>query len=152
MENLFNDLQKHLAEKFGERISLIDEDYGQLEALQNGEDQYPVTFPCILISTPQTEWRDIKPRLQQGTLSITVRLAFDCYDDTHYGSTQENKASERMAMAKEMNGYIHGWIFEGCHSAMRRTSTLQAAYPHGVKVYSHAYTAKTEESMPGSVE
>ena len=31
METLFNDLQNHLATHFGERISLIDEDYGQLD-------------------------------------------------------------------------------------------------------------------------
>lgn len=152
METLFNDLQQHLATKFGGRISLIDEDYGQLEALQNGEDQYPVTFPCILISAPQTEWRNLKPNIQQGTLSLTVRLAFDCYDDTHYGSTQENQAAERMAIAREMNRYIHGWQFEGCHGCMIRTASQQNNYPHGIKVYSHAYTAKVEEAINSSIE
>ena len=29
-------------------LSLIDEDYGQLE-MGAEEDQYPVTFPCVLI-------------------------------------------------------------------------------------------------------
>ena len=145
MEALFNDLQKHLAENFGERISLIDEDYGQLEALQSGEDQYPVTFPCILIGMPQVDWRNLKPDLQQGTLSLTVRLAFDCYDDTHYGSTQEHQAIQRMAMAKELNSCIHGWTFEGCRAVMARTTTAQATYPGGIKVYSHTYTTKVEE-------
>ena len=146
MEALFNDLQKHLAEHFGQRISLIDEDYGQLEALQGGEDQYPVTFPCILIGMPQVDWRNLKSDLQQGTLTLTVRLAFDCYDDTHYGSTQEHQAAQRMAMAKEMNGCIHGWTFEGCHAVMTRTTTAQTTYPGGIKVYSHTYTTKVEES------
>ena len=147
METLFNDLQNHLAEKFGERISLIDEDYGQLEALQNGEDQYPVTFPCILISTPQTEWQNLKPGLQKGTVNITVRLAFDCYDDTHYGSMQENKAAERMATFKELNRYIHGWSFKGCKKAMNRTASNQQNYPAGIKVYSHTYTTCVEEDF-----
>lgn len=146
METLFNDLQNHLAEKFGERISLIDEDYGQLEALANGEDQYPVTFPCILIGLPQVDWRNIKPGMQQGTVSLTVRLAFDCYDDTHYGSTQEHRATERMAMAKELNTCIHGWSFEGSSSPMQRTTTVQTTYPGGIKVYSHTYTVKVEET------
>lgn len=145
METIFNDLQKHLAENFGERITLIDEDYGQLEALQSSEDQYPVTFPCILIGLPQVDWRNLKPDLQQGTLSLTVRLAFDCYDDTHYGSTQEHHATERMDMAKELNTYIHGWRFEGSSSPMQRTTTAQATYPGGIKVYSHTYTTKVEE-------
>lgn len=145
METLFNDLQNHLATHFGERISLIDEDYGQLEALANGEDQYPVTFPCILIGLPQVDWRNIKPDRQQGTVTLDVRLAFDCYDDTHYGSTQEDRAAGRWAMAKELNRYIHGWSFGGSGSSMQRTSSRQMVYPGGIKVYVHTYTAKVEE-------
>lgn len=152
METLFNDLQKHLADNFGERITLIDEDYGQLEALQSGEDQYPVTFPCILIGLPQVDWRNLKPGIQQGTVSLTVRLAFDCYDDTHYSSTQEGHTTLRMGMSKELNTYIHGWKFEGSSSPMQRTTTMQTTYPGGIKVYSHTYTAKVEESTELSVE
>ena len=36
MEQLFNDLQKHIATRMGDSIALIDEDYGQLEALAGG--------------------------------------------------------------------------------------------------------------------
>ena len=60
MEQLFNDLQQQIANKMGNDVSLIDEDYGQLEALQNGEDQYPVTFPCVLIGIPETLWDNLK--------------------------------------------------------------------------------------------
>ena len=49
MEELFNDMQRQIATQLGDAVSLIDEDYGQLEALMNGEDQYPVTFPCVLV-------------------------------------------------------------------------------------------------------
>ena len=52
MEQLFNDIQRRIAENMGDILSLIDEDYGQLDALLNGEDQYPVTVPCVLISMP----------------------------------------------------------------------------------------------------
>lgn len=152
METLFNDLQNHLAAKFSERIALIDEDYGQLEALVNGEDQYPVTFPCILIGLPQVTWKDLKPGIQQGSVNLTVRLAFDCYDDTHYASTQESHATERMAMAKELNTCIHGWIFGECCSDMVRISSQQSTFPGGIKVYSHTYTAKVEEKTEQSSE
>lgn len=56
MEQLFNDLQQQIAKEMGSTVSLIDEDYGQLEALAGGEDQYPVTFPCVLIGIPETLW------------------------------------------------------------------------------------------------
>ena len=54
MEQLFTDVQQQIATKMGDTITLIDEDCGQLEALANGEDQYPVTFPCVLIGIPET--------------------------------------------------------------------------------------------------
>lgn len=95
MEHFFNDLQQQIAGKMGDAIALIDEDCGQLEALANGEDQYPVTFPCVLIGIPQTVWENVKNGLQHGKTTLTVRLAFDCYDDTHYGSTQERHAAGR---------------------------------------------------------
>lgn len=53
MEQLFNDLQQQIAKEMGSTVSLIDEDYGQLEALAGGEDQYPVTFPASLSAFPK---------------------------------------------------------------------------------------------------
>lgn len=35
MEELFNDMQRQIATQLGDAVSLIDEDYGQLEALMN---------------------------------------------------------------------------------------------------------------------
>lgn len=100
MEELFNDMQRQIATQLGDAVSLIDEDYGQLEALMNGEDQYPVTFPCVLVGTPEVTWRCLGGDTQQGTCTLTVRLAFDCYDDTHYSSGQEGKAAERLSLSK----------------------------------------------------
>ena len=110
MEQLFNDLQQQIAGKMGDVITLIDEDCGQLEALTNGEDQYPVTFPCVLISIPQTAWDNIKNGLQHGKTILTIRFAFDCYDDTHYGSTQEQHVTERLTLAKRLNSYLHDGV------------------------------------------
>lgn len=145
MERLFNDLIKHLAEKLGSKVNLIDEDYGQLDDLQNGNDRYPVTFPALLISMPDTTWQDIKPNRQMGRATLTVTLAMDCYDDTHYGSGQEEKAAERMRLAEEVNGYIHGWSFEGCAGPMRRSRTQCYSLMGGIKVYAHTYTTSVEE-------
>lgn len=145
MEQLFNDLQTHIAEKLGNEISLIDEDYGQLEALQNGEDQYPVTFPCVLIGMPTVQWRDLKSASQLGTLSLTVRLAFDCYDDTHYGSTQQQAAAGRMTLSNRLNACINGWKFNGCARSMRRLRTQCYSLPRGIKVYEHTYETEVED-------
>ena len=47
MEDVFIAIMEQIAQEMPE-LSLIDEDYGQLE-MGAEEDQYPVTFPCVLI-------------------------------------------------------------------------------------------------------
>lgn len=147
MEQLFNDLQQQIAGKMGSDISLIDEDCGQLEALINGEDQYPVTFPCVLISAPQAEWNSLSGTAQSGKLSITVRLAFDCYQDTHYGSGQEQYAAQRLQQAALLNSYIHGWKFDGCIRGMVRKVSRQYSMPAGIKVYEIMYETTVMEDF-----
>lgn len=147
MEQLFNDLQHQIATNMGDILSLIDEDCGQLEALAGGEDQYPVTFPCALISIPETLWDTLKAGLQHGKTTLTVRLAFDCYDDTHYGSTQEQHAAERMRLAQRLNSYLHGWRFEGCATVLVRRATRQFSLPGGIKVYETEYSTTMADEI-----
>ena len=49
MELLLYHLINHIKESMPS-LSLVDEDYGQLEAIDKEDvDTYPVTFPCVLI-------------------------------------------------------------------------------------------------------
>lgn len=82
-------------------LSLIDEDYGQLE-MGADEDHYPVTFPCVLIGNVDSEWHDLGYGAQNSESLITVRLAIDCYDDTHYSSGTYDKAKQRQEFAKKL--------------------------------------------------
>lgn len=147
MEQLFNDLQQQIAKQMGSTVSLIDEDYGQLEALAGGEDQYPVTYPCVLIGIPETLWENLKGNLQHGKTTVTIRLAFDCYDDTHYGSTQEQHAAERMALARRLNCCLHGWRFEGCATVLVRRASRQFPLPGSIKVYEMEYSTTVAEEI-----
>lgn len=153
MEHYLNDIQKHIKQHMGDVFPLIDEDCGQLESIQDGQDQYPVTFPCVLIGTPDVTWRTLKPsNLQQGTAMVTVRMAMDCYDDTHLGSTQEDKIQERMELASQLNGWLHGWVFEGCSRPLLRNRSRQYSLPGGIKVYETVYTTETEENVQKPAE
>lgn len=68
-------------------ILTVDEDYGQLEALDNeNKDMYPLRFPAVLIETPDTQWSNLSELAQQGECRIRVRLLIDCYDDTRADS------------------------------------------------------------------
>ena len=57
MEEVFIAIMEQIAQEMPE-LSLIDEDYGQLE-MGAEEDQYPVTFPCVLIGNTSSDWNDL---------------------------------------------------------------------------------------------
>lgn len=137
MEQLFNDIQKRIAENFPE-LSLIDEDYGQLEAIETAEDTYPVTFPCVLISIQQVDWRNLGGGAQQGTATVSIRLAMDCYDDTHYGSTTESKAAERLQQVTVLHRQLQGFR-SGANSPLVRRKSQFYSRPHAIKVYEMLY-------------
>ena len=92
-------------------LSLVDEDYGQLEAGLE-EETYPVTFPCVLIGNLEADWDNLAGGAQRGTVFFSVRLAIDCYDDTHYGSGTESKVSERLQMANRVYAALQGRVFK----------------------------------------
>lgn len=139
-EQFFNDLQMQVKQHLGDAVSLIDEDCGQLQALQEGKDQYPVTFPCVLISPAEVQWDNLKMNLQHGRATVIVRLAIDCYDDTHLGSGQESAAAARMALADKLNAGLHGWRFDGCNTVLIRRTSRQYSLPGGIKVYETQYS------------
>ena len=57
MDEIFINIMERIAGSVPE-LSLIDEDYGQLE-MSAEEDKYPVTFPCVLIGNIDADWRDL---------------------------------------------------------------------------------------------
>ena len=74
MEEIFTNIMERIAGGMPE-LSLIDEDYGQLE-MSAEEDRYPVTFPCVLIGNIDADWRDQGLGNQKGAALITVRLGW----------------------------------------------------------------------------
>lgn len=150
MEKLYNELMAYLqdhAEDLG--ISSIDEDWGQLEALLNGEDTYPVTFPCLLISFGETQWSDLQSAAarQRGEMRITTRLAFDCWDDTHAGSEQQCYGAVRHHVAGELHNLLQGKRPESVNgaSALSRAASRTISLPHGIKVYETDYRLRLSD-------
>lgn len=134
MEELFLKLQARTAEGMPV-LSLVDEDYGQLEALLNGEDTYPVTFPCVLMGNIKMKWENTTPFVQQGKGTITVRLAFDCYDDTHYGSGTEDKIRERLRLENKLYKLLQGYRLNKQMGRFKRAESTHFSLPGGIKVY-----------------
>lgn len=134
MEELFNFIQKCIAEGMPE-LSLVDEYYGQLETQ---EETYPVTFPCVLITAPETDWSNLGPTSQQGKCLVTTRLAIDCYNDTHYTSGTSDKIAERQRMATKVHRLLQGNKIPNNGTFIRRKSRTYTL-PGFIKVYETDY-------------
>lgn len=156
MESLFLSIQKQLADNLPE-LSLIDEDYGQLN-LESAEDTYPVTFPCALINVGETAWKSLAGKSQSGTAEVTIKLAIDCYDDTHYTADMSpelqqlflEKAVNRMQMARKLHLCLQNFKpvlpeliapFDAQIKPLQRTSSATYSMPHRIKVYQFTYSA-----------
>lgn len=152
MEQLMNDLLRQIAEKMGNLVEVVDEDYGQLDAMKNGEPAYPVTFPCVLVGVPETTWDSLSAGTQRGWLILSVRLAFDCGVQLSVaGDTVSERVAQRYQLVSRLNEAVQGWCFEGCQSAAVRTKSVQTAEQGNIKVYELQYAVTVIERNQNSV-
>lgn len=147
MEEIFIAIMERIAEKIPE-LSYIDEDYGQLEAGAE-EDHYPVTFPCVLVGNAESDWNDLGYGVQKSESLITIRLAIDCYDDTHYTSGTYNKVRERQLKAKELYKALQEFQCTEETSPLVRVKSRDYSLPGNIKVYEtvYSFTLHDESAM-----
>ena len=147
MEEIFIAIMEHIAETMPE-LSYIDEDYGQLEPTED-QDSYPVTFPCVLIGNTESDWNDIGYRVQKSESLVTVRLAIDCYDDTHYTSGTYQKVRERQLKAKELYKALQGFQCTEEATPLVRVKSRDYSLPGNIKVYEtmFSFTLHDESAM-----
>lgn len=150
MELLLYHLINRIKEEMPE-LSLVDEDYGQLEAIDKEEtDMYPVTFPCVLIDMPETEWENISGKSQKGKAKIGVRLVIDCYDDTHYGSGTMEAMMERSEMANRLHRALQCFRPVKDGELIREKSKFYT-WSHGIKVYEMLYSVSVKDIIRETV-
>lgn len=143
MEKLFNAIMSRIAEALPE-LSHIDEDYGQL---QPSEDGYPLTFPCVLISTPSVRWETTCTTLQEGQGTLTIKLVIDCYDDTHHGSRTEQLIEERLLMNKRLVSALYFFRTDKRMSPLKRTVSSDYSLGGGIKVYETTFAFNIKETF-----
>ena len=150
MNEVLTELIARLGQKVPE-LRLIDEDYGQLEP--NPGDQYPVVFPCVLLSAIGVEWADMGipgPNVQRGTAAIPVRLAIDCYDDTHAGSGTTDRIAARAQLNRRVVKALHGYRPKGSIGPMARVRSDSSTTVYNWKIYETTFrwTAKDDLGKP----
>jgi hypothetical protein len=139
MEEILIAILNRIQEKVA-GLSLIDEDTGQIDLLDSEQqDTYPVTFPCVLVGNTDINWTDIGLGVQKGEVQMTLKLAIDCYDDTHIGSGTTDKIQIRQQLStdvyKSLQGFRHGRYM----SAMVRVKSRDYTLPGNVKVYEKVF-------------
>ncbi len=151
MEKLLQDLINLFGAQMPE-LSTIDEDYGQLEMIdQEGRDTYPLTYPAMLIDAPDTQWTNIAGLSQKGTATIRARLIIDCYDDTHHGSGTTDLIAERAELRQKVHKLLQGYRVDE-ESTLIRTSSRFYTWDHGIKVYEQTYTCVVTEMIKPDTE
>ena len=135
MEQIFLQILQRIADSMPQ-LSLVDEDYGQLE---NDDDTYPVTFPCVLVGNMNADWTDLGYGVQKGACTFTARLVIDCYDDTHLGSGTEQKVALRLAMASELYRALQGFLCDENMGPIERVKSRDLTVQGGIKVYEQIY-------------
>ena len=144
MEELLLKMFRHIKEEIPE-LSYVDEDTGQLET---NEDTYPVTFPCVLVGNTEIDWKDLSySGAQKGDGNIVVRLAIDCYDDTHIGSTQEDSIIERQQFAKRIFRALQCEELCKGGSPLSRIKSRDYTLPGNIKVYEQMYQFDIHEDI-----
>ena len=144
MESLLYQLINHIKENMPS-LSLVDEDYGQLEAIDKEDMQtYPVTFPCVLIDMPETDWSNLCGKSQKGKAKVNVRLVIDCYDDTHYGSGTMEAMMERTGMVSNLHRILQCYRPEQDGELIREKSRFYT-WSHGIKVYEMLYSVSVQD-------
>ena len=145
MESILANTIAHIARELP-WARTVDEDYGQLEALDNEQlDMYPLTFPAILIDLPGTDWTDTGDIAQRGSCEVRVRLILDCYDDTHAGSQTTDRIMQREEKRKALHALLQGYRPSG-EGALIRTRSRFFTFNHGIKVYEETYTCALAEA------
>lgn len=148
MEQILTEIIDHLEENALDLgLSYIDENFGQLEAIDNEEDTYPLTFPAVLVELQNIQWEHTNGLRQDGTATIVVQLLIDCYDDTHAYSNQRHKVEERERLNRSVTTHLHGLRILDNTSTLTRISSNSYNASHLIKVYETTYTAKVWEKF-----
>ncbi len=146
MENLLYNIIRRIADAMPD-VSTVDEDYGQLEAIDRQEvDTYPLTFPAVLVSETETDWSNLGDLVQKGRAQVAVRLAIDCYDDTHYDSGTMEAIMSRADMADRIHKALQGFRPLGDGPLIRERSRFYT-WSHGIKVYEQHYTLTVSQTV-----
>lgn len=146
MDILFKSISERLSTEVPE-LRWIDWEQGQIDT--NMESSYPVQFPAVLIDFPSISWQSIKQGIQDGEVTLQVRVIFDVYEDFNTESPNRDLALGRLKLINKIHKALHNFsgnilqnngIYEDTHfNSLERTSTSSEQRDDGLKVINMFY-------------
>jgi len=143
MKQLFIDISTAIESV--DAMRWVDFDLGQLE----NPDTQGVSFPCALISFSAGTFIDISNELQQGELTINVRLAFTVHERTHSKTTATRRAVglAHLDTIEALHNQLQGLTGEDYEPLTRTGFTTEPRADY--RVYALTYTATVNDDLNG---
>lgn len=145
MDEILINIMERIAAEMPE-LSMLDEDYGQLE-MSAENDSYPVTFPCVLVGNIEADWRDQGLGCQKGAALVTVRLAIDCYDDTHYSSGTYDRVRERRQSDRRLYKALQRFKSAQCATPLVRVKSRDYTLPGFIKIFETTFAFTVSDRL-----
>lgn len=140
---LFLAIQEHIKTEVP-AIEWIDQDLGQLEAYQT---RPAVSFPCVLIDFPTTQYSNHSQMVQWADINISVRLGFTPFSSANSEAPDVSKEAALQFYELENKVYeaLQGFTANDCVQPLNRISVATERRDDVYRVREMIFTTATED-------
>lgn len=147
MDSLFAQLYLAIQEQIKTLVPdviWIDQDMGQLEGYENRPS---VSFPCVLIDFPTTQYSGLGEMVQWAEVNISIRLAFAPFSSANSVAPDISKEAALHFYEIEDKLYqaLQGFTAEGCVQPMVRIAAATERREDTYRVRELIFTTATED-------
>ena len=141
---MINDILNAVMARLNEKepnLKYMDEDWGQLDYYQ---ENIPVKFPACLLELQQTSWKNQSQKVQDGILTISIRVADLKLSNTNFKapSAQKTKAAAIWIVIENIHKALHGWRpLDSEFGTLTRISTRRIKRDDGIREFELLYSA-----------
>jgi hypothetical protein len=128
-------------------LKYMDEDWGQLDFYQ---DAPPVKFPCVLLELQGAQWRNQGRLVQDGEVSISIRVADMKLSNTSLRApaNQKAKAAAIWVILENIHKALHGWrpVEFPDFGTLARLSSRRVKRDDGIREFEVVYSCQATDS------
>jgi hypothetical protein len=141
--NLFLLLQQRVQDNVP-AITYIDQDLGQINP---GVEEFPVTFPCLLIDFEDFKFKDLSEHVQTAEGTVLFKLGFSSYSSSAQMATEESKEAALgfYDIEWDLHKVLQGWDPGDYYGHLDRSSAITQSRPDQLRVRELRYTIAFED-------